>query len=205
METYLLTIQDFEERYEKSRSNINSRINGLKQKGYDMEAQRLEGKNVYNAEQVRLMDELHKHLKNGRTIAAFPAAHASAGLDSVLQDRRQVSYRTQDRPEIATSIKPNEPAPAVFGIAALMDSIAGKVVDIITARQQLPPAPIADPLANLRSLQEACDRGWLLSSSQLAPLVGLKNLGSKDFERFGFKFERAGKNGAEAAWKVQKP
>lgn len=86
------------------------------------------------------------------------------------------------------------------GAARLVDAIAGKVVEIISLNQAGSVTP--DPLANLRMLQEACDRGWLLSSSQLAPLVGLKSLHGKAFERHGFKFVKVGRNGVQSAWKV---
>lgn len=201
-ETYLLTIKDFEERFAIARSNVNNRLSGLKSKGYEMDAQKHEGRNVYSGAQVQLMDELDTHLKAGGTIATFPAADGSSEMSYVSQDKPEMSRRTQD-------IKPVETAPAAFGIASMIDAIAGKVADILSVRQaeqpQLPaPTAAPDPLANLKALQEACDRGWLLSTSQLSPLVGLKTLHGKEFERYGFKFTKAGKNGAEAAWRVEK-
>ena len=62
--------------------------------------------------------------------------------------------------------------------------------------------PLPDPLANLRAIQEACDQGWLLSTSQLVNLLGVKNLSGQTVERFGFRFTRVGRNGAESAWHV---
>lgn len=116
-----------------------------------------------------------------------------------------LSHKTQD----TAKLKPAAPAPAAFGMAAMIEAIASKVVAILDLRQSEQPtpqipSPTADPLANLRALQEACDRGWLLSSSQLAPLVGLKNVHGKAFERYGFKFVKAGKNGSESAWRIEK-
>lgn len=59
-----------------------------------------------------------------------------------------------------------------------------------------------DPLAHIRSLQEACDRGWLLSSSELAPLLKLNKVIGQTIERYGFTCTRIGRNGIESAWKI---
>ena len=57
-----------------------------------------------------------------------------------------------------------------------MDAIAGKLTDL---------KPV-DPLTNLRTLDEAARHGWLLSMSQLAPLLGLKTLIGQAIHRYGF-------------------
>jgi hypothetical protein len=192
-----LTIKDFESRYNVTRSNIYNRINGLKEKGYPMEPEKQGGKSVFNADQIALMDALDDHLKGGGVIGDFGSERPTG--------QANLSYRTQDA---QSKLKPADSAPATFGMGAMIDAIASKVVSILDLRQTELPAPqlppLADPLANLRALQEACDRGWLLSSSQLSPLVGLKSLHGKEFDRFGFKFVKVGKNGAESAWKVEK-
>ena len=61
-----------------------------------------------------------------------------------------------------------------------------------------------DPLANLELLERVAEKGWLLSTSQLAPLLGLRSLSGKALERYGFTFTRVGRNGAESAWQVEK-
>lgn len=188
-----LTIKDFESRYNIARSNVNNRLSGLKGKGYDMDPEKGEGgKNVYNADQIALMDQLHDHLKAGGTIATFPAAGSQTNLSYVSQDSEQLSYRTQDTNQFQPI-----PPPANFGLTDFSDAIALKVAALLQP-------PTTDTLANLRQLQEACDRGWLLSSSQLAPLVGLKTLHGKAFERFGFRFMKVGRNGSQGAWRVEK-
>ncbi len=197
-----LTIKDFEARYGIARSNVNNRITGLKQKGYNLEPEKRGGRNIYSADQIALMDRLDAHLKAGNPITTFPA---------VSQDSLPSSYRTQDSSsEIAVSQDrlqlshrtPDNRSDKMAGAASLIDAIAGKVVEIIRLNQIESIAP--DPLANLRMLQEACDRGWLLSSSQLAPLLGVKSLSGRTIERFGFTFTRVGRNGIESAWKVDR-
>ena len=76
---------------------------------------------------------------------------------------------------------------------------------MIATPPQLPPAaPPANPLENIRRIQEAHDRQWKLSTSQLAPLLGMKSLSGSEIKRFGFVFTRVGKNGVESAWSISK-
>lgn len=189
------TIKDFESRYGVARSNIYNRLKGLKDKGYLLEPEKQGGKSIFNADQVAVMDALDAHLKADNDIASFPAAEGQTDLSYVLQDNRQPSHETQD-------IRSSELTPAAFGIASMLDAIAGKVVDIITVRT-VEAAPL-DPLANLRTLDEAAQRGWLLSTSQLAPLLGLKTLTGQTIDRYGFTCTRQGRNGMESAWKITK-
>jgi len=194
-----LTIKDFESRYNVTRSNIYNRINGLKEKGYPMEPEKQGGKSVFNADQIALMDSLDSYIKGGGTIGNFSELERPVG-------QTELSYKTQDT---QSKLKPADPAPLTFGMGAMIEAIASKVLSILDLRQTEQPTPqhtppAADPLANLKALQEACDQGWLLSSSQLAPLVGLKSIHGKEFDRYGFKFVKVGKNGAESAWKVEK-
>lgn len=180
-----LTIKDLEARYGVARSNIYNRINGLKEKGYRMEPEKQAGKSIFNADQVAVMDALDSHIKAGNEIASFPGADGVAPASYGLQDKAELTYRTQDiEPKFDQSLM----------LALMVDAVAGKL-------QNLQPA---DPLVNLRSLEEACDRGWLLSTSQLAQLLGLKSLSGKEFSRYGFRFTRVGRNGAESAWRVGK-
>jgi hypothetical protein len=178
------TIKDFESRYGVARSNIYNRINGLKEKGYPMEAEKQSGKSIFNAGQVAVMDALDAHLKADNDIASFPAVAGHESLATVLQDKPQPSRRTQDTP--------------TFGLTDFPEAIALRVATL------LQPPPLTDPFANLKALEEAAQRGWLLSSSQLAPLLGLKTLAGQTIDRYGFTCTRQGRNGVESAWKITK-
>jgi hypothetical protein len=52
--------------------------------------------------------------------------------------------------------------------------------------------PPVDLLLPQRSLQEAADNRWILSSAQVTALIGTKGKG-QSFMRYGFKFDRAGR------------
>jgi biotin operon repressor len=61
--------------------------------------------------------------------------------------------------------------------------------------------PPADPLTHLEQLQRASEAGWLLSTSDVRNLIGVTP--SHGCSRYGFDFEKAGKNGRETAWRVR--
>jgi hypothetical protein len=204
-----LTIKDFEARYNLTRSNVYNRINGLKAKGYSLDPEKQGNKSIFNADQIEVMDALNLMLQDGKSISDFPAANGTSELAHVSQDKPEVSRRTQDSKNVRVA-SPQENGGSMMMFAGMIDAIAAKVADMISSRPaqpievKLPELPPPDPLSNLRSIQEACDRGWLLSTSQLAVLLGVKSLSGKTVQRFGFTFTRAGKNGGESAWRVER-
>jgi hypothetical protein len=170
-----LTRKDLEGRYGVTRSNTYNRIAGLKEQGYDLTP---DDRGTFSAEQIDLLDRLDRHLKiKGSTIANFPR------MTTRQDDPIGLSYELQDVQDLtALSSMPNW-AELVQAIAAIVS----------------PP----DPLAGLRSLDEAAEKRWLLSSSQVKALVGTAPSGDS-FNRYGFVFVKAGRNGRECAWRINK-
>jgi len=72
-------------------------------------------------------------------------------------------------------------------------------VQAIAAASQPPP----DPLAHWEQLERAADKGWALSTNEVAQLIGTRPRGQQ-FQRGSFTFIRAGKIGRQAAWRVSK-
>ena len=72
----------------------------------------------------------------------------------------------------------------------------------VKADVKLTPEPT---LKHYENLEKAYEKGWLLSTSELAGLLKMSP-GSiqREFERGSFRFVKAGKNGRESAWKVLK-
>jgi len=189
----VISIKDLEDRYQLSRSNVYNRINSLKAKGYNLEPQKLGSRSFFSGDQVVILDRLHEHLRQGDDLKTFPDP-----------DGRVVLARPIERPvECPVGHSPETTDGAIdrlsitLGIASLVEAIASKIVAINSE-------PAADQLANLRTLQEACDRGWLLSSSQLKALLCLKTLSGAVIQRYGFTFTRSGKNGSQSAWRISK-
>lgn len=73
------------------------------------------------------------------------------------------------------------------------------IIDVIVAR--LAPTP-DDPLQPQRQLQEACDRGWHLSTSQLQRILGTRP--RHESTRYGFAFKHIGRFGRESAWRIER-
>jgi hypothetical protein len=64
-----------------------------------------------------------------------------------------------------------------------------------------------DPLAHLAHLERAANSGWLLTSSQVQQLLGVKpkvDKGEHSFSRGSFTFIKEGKIGGQTAWRVVK-
>ena len=74
------------------------------------------------------------------------------------------------------------------------------------AHQQPPvePPALPNPLSRFEQLQAIADHDWRPSTSELAAILGLNSLSGSSIERYGFRFTRVGKNGAQSAWKVEK-
>jgi len=83
-------------------------------------------------------------------------------------------------------------------------SVQREIVPLLQALSAFIPQNVPDPFSIQRHLQEAYDRKWLLASTQLAQILGLKNIQSKTFFRYGFKLSKEGKNGRSNLWKVSK-
>ncbi len=179
----LIPVSRLSDRYGVARSNIYNRLSGL-----GIEPEKQGGKAYLNADQLRLMDALDQHLKAGGTIADFqPGGQLSYRPTGHVEP----SYRAQDSPATLSLSRKGDQS---LALAMVVDAIAGKMAS-------LKPA---DPLANLRTLDEAAQQGWLLSTSQLAPLLGVKTLTGQTIHRYGFICTRQGRNGVESAWKITK-
>jgi hypothetical protein len=163
-------VSELGDRYHLDRSNIYNRLGKL-----GIKPEKIGSKSFLNAEQLRLMDDLDAHIKNGGTIADFQT------VDRPARQARQ-SHKTTG--QLLSQVPQDQST-----ITAFLNAIAPQK---------------ADPFEQLEQLERAAEKGWHLSSSQLAPLLGLKTLGKSPIQRFGFTCIKVGKNGAQSAWKVAK-
>jgi hypothetical protein len=184
-----MPVASLSDRYGVARSNVYNRLSALQ-----IEPEKQSGKSFIKADQLAQMDQLDQHLKAGGTLGDFSNGGSDDDLSYRPTGQMAKSHRTQDK-------MPDLSQPMALAMGGMVEAIAAKVYDLMTIQ---PPQP-SDPLANLRTLEEAYQNGWLLSSSQLAGLLGLKGLPSgESFQRHGFRFTKAGRNGAESAWAVSK-
>jgi hypothetical protein len=119
--------------------------------GYNLDPEKFGKQTIYNADQVRLLDELDRYLQQpGAAISTFPRADGSQDLP-VLQDKSDLSHGTQD--SLPTQ-------------SELIMMTLGQLMQNSQASQSI------DPLQSLRQLQEASDNKWMLDSAQLGEILG---------------------------------
>jgi hypothetical protein len=171
------TISDLQERYSLSaRQSVYDRIKAL---GI---VQISRGK--LSGEQLDKLDKLHEWLKANpnKPIADFPQ------FVEVMVDKYTI------RPDNSTSALSTDSVDKQDNFAemlGLVEAIARHFV------------PKVDPLAHYAALERAIEHGWLLSSNEVAELIGIRPKGDR-FERGSFAFDRKGKIGGQSGWKVSK-
>lgn len=146
-----------------------------------IEAQKIGGKAFYSNAQVKLLDELHNFIQRGGNTAQF-------------MEMRGI------QPEEFVS---DESSGLTTGQSDLL-TLMNRMLPWLT-----PPAPAPDPLGYFDKLEQACRNQWLLSTSEVASLLGMSATEIQRYgDRFceaGFVFIRAGyRAGGELAWKVSK-
>jgi hypothetical protein len=138
------------------------------------------GKTAYvSSEQLALLDSLHEHLKSGKSTAEFLEVAGLLPLEPPQQPSIELSHEQ-------------------MASAAIRQSPSTTQADV-----QCP----LHWTERIRFLEDAFTHRWLLSTSQLAELIGLSPMTlarMHECDRNGFQFVRAGMNGSEIAWEVKK-
>ena len=173
-------------------------------------------------EQTALMDALHLHLRQGGRFADFPhTVQQSSGEQAEVQqhagERVEVQQNSGERSHDLEPALPGQPLRALsanvatFLRADVLAVVSGVLIKVGSAifPPPLPPAKRGLELAYLRELEEAYRSGWLLSTANLANLLGLSSQTvasyGHNFEDAGFTFSRVGKRkGGQLAWQVGK-
>lgn len=138
-------------------------------------------------EQVEILDSVKEHLRKGNSLRSF-----------VPPSKVSVVHPTVDS-EVANTIdtKTNTVQPKIdtIDIVHFLSELALRSQE---SQELLEPE---------HYLQELADNGWLIESSRLEKILGVRprlERGKNYFTRRGWKFTKAGRNGREAAWKVEK-
>ena len=174
-------------------------------------------------EQTALMDALHLHLRQGGRFADFPhKVQQHAGEQAEVQqhagERVEVQQNSGERAHDLEPALPGQPLRALsasvstFLRADVLAVVSGVLIKVGSTifPPPLAPAKRGLELAYLRELEEAYRSGWLLSTANLANLLGLSSQTvasyGHNFEDAGFTFSRVGKRkGGQLAWQVGKP
>lgn len=176
-----LPVSDLMSRYGISKSVLYERIKAL-----NIERTTVGRKAYVSGEQIAIMDGLHDFLQTGRSTAEFLEL---SGIQSGGQ-----SVKKQSAEQSGSLTLPAESASQLFNLVV----------------EQSAPEPVQSSLhwtERLRFLEEACQNSWLLSTSQLAEMIGLSPVTlarMQECDRYGFQFSRKGMNGSELAWEINK-
>ena len=183
MEIDLIPVSQLPHRYGIARSAVYTRLKDLQ-----IEPVKEGRKAFVNNEQLLLLDDLHEHLSKGGITSDFLQQKRFQGTPVSGTDDSLALV--QDSPGQVLTLQP------------------GALVGVVSALvKRLTPS---SPLSYLRELEEAYEKGWLLSTSELAILLRLspKTIASygSSFEDAGFVFTRCGRRKrGEIAWMVEKP
>ncbi|MFM7425862.1 MAG: hypothetical protein ACKO7W_12875 [Elainella sp.] len=178
-----LPVNQLPDRYNLVRSAIYTRLEAL-----GIEPERIGNRAYVNAEQLRLLDNLHEFIQAGGTTAEFLESRG-------LQKRKDPGGLSSGSSSGLSS--PND-------LSQLFNAL-----NEFASRFQ-PALPPPDRLAYFEKLENAARNGWLLRTSELAELLGLPvaeiQLYGDRFSEAGFVFTHAGyRAGGEIAWRVSKP
>lgn len=192
MEIDRVPLNQLPSRYGIARSALYTRLKDLK-----IEPGK-EGKRAYvDAPGLQLLDALHEHIQKGGTTGEFLKQQSS---ESSVQDST-VSKLHEDSPGQSRALVQDSPGQILFSQPAALITVVEAIVKRLV--------PGGGRLNHLRELEEAYEKGWLLSTSEVADLLKLSPATvrgyGEQFEDAGFVFTRAGtRKRGEVAWKISK-
>lgn len=168
----------FPDRYNLQKSSVYKALTDLKINTFKED----KGKTKYiTFQQLSALDEYMDILKmSGRQTAETFAS--------------EYAQKTATAPAIAPANLLSESS-TEFSSGAAMLALANAI--------SLHAQPVqADPLAPQKHLQEACTKGWVLSTAQVREIVGMKSWHGQ--MRYGFCFQKEGRVGNQSGWLVLK-
>ncbi|MBD2425407.1 hypothetical protein [Phormidium sp. FACHB-1136] len=177
-----LPLQSLPDRYGVARSQVFNRIKAL-----GIKTIKRDRKAYVNQAQLAQLDHLHDLIQQDMTIEEAAA---------IVNPSTRQSRETPGQYLVPA-------AGAMVGQSYGTGQLELLQALVATLTQQ-PPSPPINPLARFEQLQAMADHDWRPSTRELADILGLSSLPGPTFERYGFRFTRAGKNGAQTAWKVEK-
>ena len=208
-----MLLDELQARYElKSRKGIYARINAL-----DLQLPKDSRRRSYATEQmVQQLDDLDAHLKAGGELKSYvPTTHTEV-MAEVTVPHIEVTEPHSDNdllPQQVTlgnvtssnELLPNE---VTLGNSNTNELLREVLPEQVTLLPQLLSVienltSLRDPLLPNRLLDEAVDKGYILTSKQIKDILGIKPKGSS-FTRLGFSFKKIGKDGIYSSWSVER-
>lgn len=172
-------------------SDLPSRFNLGKQAVYNrLEALSIKpikvGKRSYiSAEQLEVLDRLHLHIDQCGSMADFESSHL-------------LQIIPLDAIDKSTGLVENVHTQAELLVNLIAGAVSGAIASTVQQR---------NPLWYMSELEKAEAQSWLLTTSEVHQLIGVKPTTPKKvsiYQRGCFIFTKAGKIGTQTAWKVKK-
>jgi len=199
-----MNIVELCDRYSLSKKALYNRFDavGIKpQIGADKKA-------FVTPEQLAVLDDLNEHLKAGGNLRNYtpvsPVAKQSevettqseVVTTPIKEISKSVTYKELEVIE-SQAIEPRSPG-VELGIIGSSEATTTLVelLGAIASSQR-------DPLRKHQQLKEAAAEGWILTTSEIEEIIGVKPHGEV-FVRGNWQFKRAGKIGRELGWVVER-
>ncbi|HEY9881813.1 MAG TPA: hypothetical protein V6D29_25405 [Leptolyngbyaceae cyanobacterium] len=173
------------DRYGVARSQIYNRIKAL-----GIETVKRDNRAYVGAAQIAQLDQIHQLIGQGRRLED---AAAEVRQDNPVRQSHETPGQYNADPLRDGLVRQS------YEVAGQADLL--QLLSAISSQQALPPA---NPLQRFEQLQAMADHDWRPSTRELAEILGLQSLSGAQFERYGFRFTRAGRNGAQSAWRIEK-
>jgi hypothetical protein len=194
-----MLVQELCDRYGlSSRKSLYSRLNALEiDLGKDSN-----NRSYATPEQIKKLDDLDRHLKEGGTLKNFVVAieptvelHTPQLTTRLTTQHEVIPYPEEvtDLTTQTTQLTQHTPL-----TAELLGDIVAKVAEAIEPK---------DPLYYMVILERAIANQWVLSTSEVEKLIKVRPYIKKEsniFMRGCFCFTKCGKIGSEIGWKVSK-
>lgn len=184
-------VSDLPDRYGIRRTALYERLNTLA-----IKPERQGNKSYISGLQLQVLDDLDAHIKRGGILSDF----AERVQRTNGEQSEQLSV------QLSSQLVPSSPSGLSALIEGAVESLIGRLAPLFAPPQV---SKVGMRLSHLRELEEAYEKHWLLSTSEIADLLGLsantvRGYG-ESFEEAGFLFTRAGnRSRGEIAWKVAK-
>jgi len=168
-------VSELTERYQIGRTHLYQvRLTAMEQAGLGSAVKKGGNKSFVNENQLKFLDSLNEWILQN-----------GSDVDLFLYQRYGIG---EDRSALSTDIDEQSITLAAIGF-------------MTHALQNLKQSKT---LENFYELEDACSKGWLIPSSKLAVLLGLKEVRGNRVERYGFVCERISKSGRESEWSINK-
>ncbi|WP_094585163.1 hypothetical protein [Synechococcus sp. BO 8801] len=168
-----LSIRDLERRWGISRNGLKARARAL---GVDL-IRVSSTLTTWPGAFIELGERLHDHLQSGQPMGTFP------GLKPAIGD-----------------VSPT--AVTAANSTAIVKAAGSDLAALVAALREAASAPAADPLLRARGLAEAADNALVLTTTDLAALLGQGVTSWRsEHEAYGYRFERH-HQGRQVLWTV---